>query len=240
MTQAASAYLKRGNDLENFRLISEGIYKTQESESTESAVKENPSSLKITSLWVGVVAFAALGMVAFIYKKAFKMGTGSILVSLTLLLFAIENTQSKKLFNKQSSKTVQEIFESCTAKMYLYTAAKQRTVRENFKNKIFTSKEQLVREIKESAERYDNPSEKLSLENHSQKLRAESIHILPFIQKIASQENPSMSGALYPKWQALQKACRLFLNTEKDVPFIEIEQSLRVWKVKPEPVDLYS
>ncbi len=240
MTQATSSYLKKGNDLENFRLISEGIYEAEEPKQIESQVKENPSSTKITCLWIGGVALIALGMVALIYKKAPKTGIGSILFSLPLFLFATQNTQSKKLFNKQSSRTVQEIFKNCTAKMYTYTAAKQGTVREKLKNQIFTSQDQLVREIQEFAERYDNVSVNLTLDNFSQKLRGESIEILPFIQKIASQENPSMSGALYPKWQALQKACRIFLNTEKGSPLIEIEKSLSVWKVKPAAVDLYT
>ena len=240
MTQAASSFLQKGNDFENFRLISEGIYKAQEEQQVESEIKENHSSLKITCLWVGGVALVALGIVALIYKKAPKTGIGSILLSLPFFLYATQNTQSKTLFKKQSSQLVEEIFESCTLKMYAYTAIKQRTVRENFKDKIFTSQEQLVREIHDSAERYNNLSEKLSLDNYSQKLHAESLQILPYIRKIASQKNPSMPGSLYSKWQALQKACRIFLNTEKDVPFIEIEQSLRIWKVKPEPVDLYS
>lgn len=240
MTQAASSYLIKRNDLENFRLISEGIYEAEEPKQIESEVKENPSSTKIACLWIGGIASIALGMVALIYKKDRKIGIGSILFSLPFFLFATQNTQSKKLFNKQSSQVVQEIFESCTSKMYAYTAVKQRTVREKLTKQLFTNKDKLVSEIQAFAKRYDNLSENLSLGNHSQKLRTESIQILPFIQKIAYQENPAISSSLYPKWEALQKVCRIFLNTEKDVPLIEIEDNSDSWKVKPTAVDLYS
>jgi len=240
MTQAASSYLRKGDDLENFRYLSEGIYETQKQKQIELEIQEKHSLAKIVCLSIGAVAFFALGMVALIYKKAPKIGVGSILLSLPLFLFTTQNIQSKNLLKKQSSQTAQEIFDSLIAKMYVYTAAKQRTVREVFKNKLFSSKDQLVREIHEFAERYDDLSEDISTGTHTKKLRIESIQILPFIKKIASQESLAISPSLYSKWEALQKVCRIFLNTEKDVPFVEIEQRLDFWQVKPETVDLYT